>query len=62
MTNQDKEKSDNVNEPSRHLEESVFSGRITQAEADVIKLFFASRPPGNWPVSNLQRRMQSSGG
>ena len=49
-------------EPSRHLEESVSSGRITQAEADVIKLFFASRPPGNWPASNLQRRMQGSGG
>jgi len=49
-------------EPNLHLEESVSSGRITQAEADIIKLFFASRPPGNWPASDLQRRMQSSGG
>lgn len=50
------------NEPSRHLEESVSAGRITQAEADIIKLFFASRSPANWPASNLQRRMQGSGG
>ena len=45
-----------------HLEESVSSGRITQAEADVIKLFFASKPARDWPHSDLQRRMQNSGG
>jgi len=50
------------NKPSLHLDESVSSGRITQAEADVIKLFFASKPARAWPVSDLQRRMQSSGG
>jgi hypothetical protein len=61
MTDRDKENSNN-GETSRHLEESVSSGRITQAEAEVIKLFFASRPPGNWPASDLQRRMQDSGG
>jgi hypothetical protein len=62
MTDRDKEHSNNDNELSRHLEENVSSGRITQAEADVIKLFFASRPQENWPASNLQRRMQGSGG
>jgi hypothetical protein len=62
MTDRDKKHSNNDNELSRHLEENVSSGRITQAEADVIKHFFASRPPGNWPASDLQRRMQSSGG
>jgi hypothetical protein len=61
MTDRDKEHSNN-NDPSRHLEESISSGRITRAEADVIKQFFASRSPGNWPASGLQRRMQSSGG
>jgi hypothetical protein len=62
MTDRDKEYPRGENEPSRHLEESVSSGRITPAEAEIIKLFFASKPPGNWPASNLQRRMQSSGG
>ncbi|MDB5606583.1 MAG: hypothetical protein JWP25_3483 [Bradyrhizobium sp.] len=61
MTDRDKEYSNN-NQPSRHLEESVSSGRITQAEAEVIRLFFATKPPGNWPSSSLQRRMQGSGG
>jgi len=55
-------KSDNDKRTSRHLEESVSFGRITLAEADVIALFFATEPSGNWPASNLQRRMQSSGG
>ena len=62
MTNKDIEQADNDRRTSRHLEESLSSGRITLAEADVIKLFFASEPPRNWPASNLQRRMQSSGG
>jgi hypothetical protein len=62
MTDRDKEHSDRENEPSRRLEESVSSGRITRAEADVIKHFFASKSSPNWPTSNLQRRMQSSGG
>jgi hypothetical protein len=53
---------DDDNETDRHLEESVSSGRITEAEAEVIKLFFASARPGNWPANDLQRRMQSSGG
>ena len=60
MTDGDKEHDDS--ESSRHLEESVSSGRITRDEADVIKRFFASKPAGNWPASDLQRRMQSSGG
>jgi hypothetical protein len=62
MTEREKEHPNDDNESSRHLEESVSSGRITRAEADVIKLFFASKLPGNWPASDLQRRMQSSGG
>jgi hypothetical protein len=53
---------DNENEANRHLKESVSSGRITRAEADVIKFFFANKPTGNWPASSLQQRMQSSGG
>ena len=57
MTDRDRD-----NMPSRHLEESVSSGRITPAEADTIKLFFASKPAQDWPASGLQRRMQSSGG
>jgi hypothetical protein len=60
MTDRDKEHAES--ESIRHLEESVSSGRITRDEADVIKLFFASMPAGQWPASNLQRRMQSSGG
>lgn len=60
MTGRDKEHDDS--ESSRHLEESVSSGRITRDEAEIIKLFFASKPSGNWLASNLQRRMQSSGG
>jgi hypothetical protein len=62
MTDRDKEQADNDKRTSRHLEESISSGRITLAEADVIKLFFATEPLRNWPASNLQRRMQSSGG
>jgi hypothetical protein len=61
MTDRDNEHSNNV-ESGGSLEARVSSGRITQAEADVIKLFFARRLPENWPTSNLQRRMQSSGG
>ena len=60
MTDRDKEHDDS--ESSGHLEESVSSGRITRDEADVIRQFFASKSLGNWPASNLQRRMQSSGG
>ena len=62
MTDKDNEQADNDKRASRHLEESISSGRITPAEADVIKLFFATEPARNWPASNLQRRMQSSGG
>jgi len=62
MIDRDKEHSNNDNDPNRHLEESVSSGRITRAEADVIKSFFANGSPDNWPASNLQRRMQGSGG
>jgi len=62
MADRDNAQSNSEGKSSRHLEESVSSGRITQAEADVIQQFFASRPSGNWPASNLQRRMQSSGG
>jgi hypothetical protein len=61
MTDRDKEHPNGENGSNRHLEESVSSGRITPAEAEIIKLLFASEP-GNWPASNLQRRMQSSGG
>jgi hypothetical protein len=60
MTDRDHSQPDN--RTSRHLEESVSSGRITAAEAEVIRLFFASRPSENWPVTDLQQRMQSSGG
>ena len=62
MTDRDKERSNNDNELSRQLEEKVSSGRITQAEAEVIKHYFENRSSKNWPASNLQRRMQSSGG
>lgn len=51
----------NSDRASRHLEESVSSGLITEAEADVIKLFFASPTEATWPANELQRRMQSSG-
>jgi hypothetical protein len=61
MTDREKQNS-NDGERSRHLEESVSSGRITPAEAEVIKSFFANKPSGKWPASDLQRRMQSSGG
>lgn len=60
MTNPDP--LDNDDKAQRHLEESVASGRITQSEAEAIRLFFASPKQENWPVSDLQRRMQSSGG
>jgi hypothetical protein len=62
MTDREKENSNSNSETSRRLEESVASGRITPAEAEVIKLFFASRPQENWPTTDLQRRMQDSGG
>lgn len=57
-----RESPDNDDKARRHLEESVSSGRITESEADVIRLFFASPRQENWPVSNLQRRMQGSRG
>jgi hypothetical protein len=60
MTN--REPTNNDDKTNRHLEESISSGRITPAEAEVIRLFFASPKQENWPASNLQRRMQSSGG
>ena len=53
---------DTDSKASPHLDESVASGRITQAEADVIRLFFATKTALDWPASDLQRRMQSSGG
>jgi hypothetical protein len=62
MTDRDQTPPGKASVPSPHLEESVLSGRITQAEADVIRSFFASKPAPNWPASDLQRRMQSSGG
>jgi hypothetical protein len=62
MTNGNREHPNNNDEADRHLEESVSSGRITQSEADVVRLFFASQPLGNWPATDLQRRMQGSGG
>jgi hypothetical protein len=49
MTDKDNEQADNDKRTSRHLEESLSSGRITPAEADVIKLFFATEPPGTGP-------------
>jgi hypothetical protein len=60
MTN--REPLDNGDKANRHLEESISSGRITPSEAEVIRLFFASPKQENWPASDLQRRMQSSGG
>lgn len=62
MTNGNPEHPNNNKEADRHLEESLSSGRITQSEADVIRHFFASPQPGNWPATDLQRRMQGSGG
>jgi len=47
---------------AKSLENSVASGRITAAEAETIKLFFASRPTIRWPETDMQKRMQSSGG
>jgi hypothetical protein len=52
----------NADKAIRHLEESVLSGRISQAEANVIRNFFEARVSENWPTSSLQRRMQDSGG
>jgi len=61
MTDREKENSRSDDECSRHLEESVSSGRISRVEADVIKRYFAGKRPGTWPASSLQRRMQDSG-
>jgi hypothetical protein len=46
----------------RHLSESLSVGRITEAEAEVIRHFFSAKIVDEWPASDLQRRMQSSGG
>lgn len=62
MTNGNHEHLSSSDEADRHLEESVFSGRITQSEADVIRRFFESPQLANWPANDLQRRMQGSGG
>lgn len=62
MTDRKTEHSGTDDEASRHLEESVSSGRISRAEADVIRRYFASERSRFWPASNLQRRMQASGG
>jgi hypothetical protein len=47
---------------NRLLEESLSRGRISKAEADVIRRFFQSKTARKWPMTDLQRRMQSSGG
>lgn len=44
------------------LDDSVAAGRITAAEADTIKSFFASKSDRSWPSNEMQKRMQSSGG
>jgi hypothetical protein len=61
MGNQDDKnfKNDGLN---RHLEESLSRGRITKAEAEIIRLFFETKTAPKWPDTDLQRRMQSSGG
>jgi hypothetical protein len=62
MTERDRNQPDDTDAAARQLEESLSSGRITAAEADTIRSFFASKPAVNWPSSTLQHRMQSSGG
>jgi hypothetical protein len=44
------------------IQDSVASGRISQSEADVMKMFFRTAPQANWPSSDIQKRMQASGG
>lgn len=52
----------NDTQEAKSLENSVSSGRITTAEADTIRSFFASKPAVKWPATEMQKRMQSSGG
>lgn len=47
---------------NEQLKASIASGRITPAEAETIKSFFDHKPAQRWPASNLQQRMQGSGG
>ena len=56
MTDRDKEHSSNPKDPNGNLEESISSGRITQAEAEVIKLFLRAGHRG------IGLRLISSGG
>jgi hypothetical protein len=63
MTDPDgKDRTSKSDESDLHLKEGIESGRVTPTEAQIIQLFFASTRTENWPASNLQRRMQSSGG
>jgi hypothetical protein len=61
MTKRDQDKS-TESDSNRHLSESLSVGRITEAEAEVIRHFFSAKVIDKWPASDLQRRMQSSGG
>jgi hypothetical protein len=52
----------NGTQEAKSLENSISSGRITATEAETIRSFFASKPAVQWPATEMQKRMQSSGG
>jgi hypothetical protein len=60
MTERDKDQPGLRDEAS--ASEIAASLPITPAEVRVIEAFFASKPQATWPASDLQRRMQASGG
>ncbi|MFZ5691399.1 MAG: hypothetical protein ACOY5F_09090 [Pseudomonadota bacterium] len=62
MASRDTETSESGKELNRRLEESLSRGKITTAEAETIKHFFQTRAAPKRPLTDLQRRMQSSGG
>lgn len=62
MTKRDKDQPGHRDEASRPASEIATFLPITSAEARVIEAFFASKPQTIWPASDLQRRMQASGG
>ncbi len=52
----------NDGQKAKTLASSLASGRITEAEAETIRSFFASKPAAQWPATEMHKRMQSSGG
>lgn len=57
MTNQSEIKA--LESIDRSIDDRVVAGRITSTEAAVMKAFFRTPTRPDWPMSALQRRMQS---